>query len=384
MAALASEGSGPSVNASVEQPEQPERQEVIQLLVQRALGPLGETVLDPVLAELYFVSRWRKLPLRVLSSHYPTAAVVGPLPASIDGALGVFVPRHALLASLAAFDQEGYGQQLNADDVAFCSFIRARLGEALNALLWTDDGVWDDYTRKTLVKSSPYGFGWSVAWAERRRRLAGVQATGFADGNKEAALLGLPTALEALAQRLDGADTFGEKDPSGISERRAITRLDACAFGHLSVLYSIPCEENSNLHVLLARFPTLSAFCDRMEARLRSWPDSRSFLAAVPPQRRLPGVQGSIVGGGAADAAQSVGNSHTTRRIPAWWELWGWSRGSGKPAKSKAHQQTPAAWHAIVFGFLTVASATVAITLGFGPPLGRYRSAFMKGLLQQP
>lgn len=354
--------------------EEGERKEIL-VLVHRSLGPLGETITDPVLAELCFAAQWRRLPLRYVASKYPLVRAVGTLPALVGSGAGGIVPRHMLLGNLAALDPTGYGEDLAAGDAAFCGFVKARLGKAISFLLWADPGVWEDYTRHIVAKSAPFGFGWLAAWTERRRRLALMRVDEpVACGAKEVALLGLPAALEAMVERLGNADFFGHAGSAG-TER--ISRVDACAFGHLSVLYSIPCEPSSSLHKLLAGFPTLLNFCDRMDARFGLWPDPKSFLAAVPPDARMPGIARSSARENrfAASAPGARAGGQDPSKSLEWWEMWGWSRGGGKPAQTKARSQSPAIWHVVMFGCLATASTAGAVALGLGPSPAALRKA---------
>ena len=251
----------------------------LEVLHHSARGPRGPTVLDPVLAEVLFVTRWRRLLVRLEPSPYPVVAAVGPLPAARSGAAPSGGParRGELLAAVAALDPRGYGRPPSPQCEALRGLLRFRVGEAITALLFGDEGIWEDYTRPTLADSAPGGFGWALARGERRRQGLGVPPRELAD-RRQAALLGLPDALEVLAERLGVADSFGAAMAEVAAPSEAaleLTALDACAYGHLAVLYSIPCEAGSNLRELLAR-------C--------SIPPILSRLALAWPCLALPGL----------------------------------------------------------------------------------------------
>ncbi|CAE8676595.1 unnamed protein product [Polarella glacialis] len=348
---------------------------VVHLLAQ---GPCGETVLDPVFAELLCVSRWRQqLPLHFEGSRYPTLGrALGPLPAALLPAAPNSrrlrpTRRDELLAALARLDPEGYGAPLGGDDEAFVSLLDLCIGPAITDLLYNDRSIWEDYTRPTLVRSAPSGYGWVHAWAERRRqqrelrgRLGGIRSL----DSSVALGLGLRSALEALAERLGSADSFGSKSSSSSSEVTALSALDAKAYGHLVVLFSIPCERGSSLQQILSDFPSLARFCGWLEERLSGiWPDYGSFLSALPPDERPPPPPPTASSAGRR-AASEIAIQATPRRD--WWEIWGWSwAGQRRPVQFGGPGKKPPAWHMPIFGVAAAFSIAVASLLGLGPQL---------------
>mmetsp|Transcript_60558 Transcript_60558/g.170636 ORF Transcript_60558/g.170636 Transcript_60558/m.170636 type:complete len:386 (-) Transcript_60558:122-1279(-) len=325
----------------------------ISVVYHRAMGPLGETVLDPVFAEVLFVTRWRQLPARLVPSAYPVAAALGALPAGIGRGM---IHRSELLESIAALGSSQHSKGLTPSDEAFCGMLSHSIGKAIRALLFGDIGVWEDYTRPTLVQSAPLGWGWAVAWREWRRQQCGPPHPASLAGPQTATFLGLRDVLKALVERLGEADSFG----AAVGEE--VTALDARAYAHLAVLYSIPCERDSNLHALLASFPTLAHFCDRMDMRFGGiWPDARSFLAACPLEARTPAavalLQRKAEGAGAGQAA--AGRQE-------WWELWGWSRGS-RGHWAEPHTPRPPFWQVYAFSVAAVVSLAIALLRGLGP-----------------
>jgi len=341
----------------------------IEVLHFRSVGPHGETCLDPVLAELLFIARWRGLRLRLLPSSWPSSAVCGSLPAGLGAAFsGGRVRRAELLDAARSFIcGNGDGEAaLSCTDEAFCSLLRRTVGQAISGILYGDVGVWEDYTRPTLVRSAPIGCGWAIALAERRKRQCAEQP-----GRWHAALLELEGALGALADRLGSAETFGSTGMPGPPQ--AITALDACAYGHLSVLYSVPYEQGSRLHKVLTRFPSLPHLLDRLERRFRAWPDPRSFLVSLSTEERLPGA-----------ATELLLQTPSARTVQAeaeplmWWEAWGWSwrgyawggsRGgrAKRPPPVRVREYEPPGWQAAAFGLAAAASVIAAVLLGCGP-----------------
>lgn len=359
--------------------------DVVEVLQFRAFNLGGEeTVLDPVFAELLLVTQWRQLPLRLTPCGYPSVSALGPLPAGVGGALGRTLRRSDLLRAVAKLDKNGgYGRGLSATDEAFKSLLRCRVGEAISAILWGDDGVWEDYTRPTLVRSAPPGCGWFVAWGERRRQKQGLRS---------AALLELETALQALADRLGDGDCFGggsgHNGTSGVATAAAsgeLTALDACAYGHLAVLFSIPCEPSSSLHTLLVRFPSLAHFLDRIEMRFGAWPDARSFLAALAPSERTPAAAAALIGAAepkgrapwariateevTAASASADGASPPEGRHLEWWEAWGWSWGGRRrrPEYRQEKQNEPPVWYLRAFSAAVLVSVATAVLTGCSP-----------------
>lgn len=378
---------------------------VLQL---RAVGPLGETVLDPVQAELLFVARWRQLPLRFLPSRYPSFSALGPLPAAVsglraNGVNGPIVPRDQLLGEIAALDSKGYGKALTLADEAFCSLLQQRIGKGLPTLLFNDPGVWEDYTKPTLRCSAPFGWGLTVAWSEKWSHTE-------AKDQHNASVLGIESALEALSERLGHADCFGADTSAPGAEGDALNRLDACAYAHLAVLFSIPCQKDSWLHKLFLRFPTLVQFCDRLETRFDGgvWPDHYSFLAGVEPSLRLPAAKAAaaekrhrqstagLLRTGSRNGLRRGSSGVNTEREDAegaearqggvgpevlhpsagtrpleWWEFWGWSWSPGKrlqPADLKMRKVDPPPWHWPAFLAMSSLTLLSAMLQGWGPP----------------
>mmetsp|Transcript_83856 Transcript_83856/g.233981 ORF Transcript_83856/g.233981 Transcript_83856/m.233981 type:complete len:381 (+) Transcript_83856:54-1196(+) len=333
----------------------------LDVLYFKTLGPRGETVLDPVLAELLFVAKKEHLQLRLTPCAYPRMSGVGPLPVAVGGALG-FVRRSQLHGALAALVGD---EKQSADDAAFCSMLVHCVGGAISSILWNDEGMYEDFTRPLILRSAPLGFGWLIAWAEKRRLR--VAASGFAVGAAPAAqtvvLMRLEAALSALAERLGSQDVFAAPCGDGDGEDPG-TVLDARAYAHLAVLYSIPCERGSPLHQLLRRFPTLSQFCDRTEMQLNAWPDARTFLAALGLDERTPAAAEAL--GRAAGAA--VPAAMKMPRPLAWWELWGWSWGSRRTAfEPRAQRHDPPQWSVPIFASVALVSVALAMSSGWGP-----------------
>mmetsp|Transcript_26693 Transcript_26693/g.68386 ORF Transcript_26693/g.68386 Transcript_26693/m.68386 type:complete len:397 (-) Transcript_26693:146-1336(-) len=369
-----------------------------------AVGPLGATVLDPVFAELLFVTRWRHISVNLLPSPYPSAPAFGPLPVALSGGPKGPILRDRLLEAVAALDVDGYGMKCSEADEAFCALLRQRVGEALKALLFGDFGIWDECTRPTLARSAPLGFGWHVAWKERRRQLCDGLGSSLLKDRQAAAVLALEGSLSALAERLADADCFGCVRGSGAVD--SLTALDACAYGHLAVLYSIPCQPGSQLHQLLSRFSSLVHFCDRVELWLGGvWPDSRSFMAAVASKERMPGAAAAsfsqesrffndpkspstaVAAAPAAAGANSIATSShmVDARWPVWWELWGWSLGWGRRRKAlpKVRKNSPPEWYPLAFGAASAATVFVACIFGCSPlPMQKIVKA-LEAALQQ-
>lgn len=279
--------------------------------------------------------------IRFQTSNWPYVTALGALPAAFGGPLaagGVQPVRRAdLLRRLIEATRDVDLLPASVQDAGFCSLLRLRIGGAIDALLYGDDGVWEDYTRPAIVRAAPLGLGLAAAAAERRRHLAGAGA-----GRHAAALLELPGSLEALAHRLGGHATFGaggcEEEALAEGQDLNISALDACAYAHLSVLFSIACEPGSRLQQLLASHKTLVHLCDRLELALGAWPDPQSFLAAIESRDRLP-------------AAAATAESKATAQ--------GWAGG-------KLQRRVPS-WHAMAFALAASASLAVAAALGFTP-----------------
>lgn len=369
----------------------------MEVLYHRVLGPRGETVLDPVFAELLFVARWRRLPIRFLPSAYSEVVALGELPAALangtdcgtacaasSAACGTtcgcgrrVVARPALLAAAASLDACGaYGQVLSADDRAFCDLTRHRMGEGIASVIWCDASVWEEFTLPALTRSSPWGFGWLLALLARRQKLRRHRCAGGAATLEQrcaVALLELESALRALAERLGGADAYDVRSGDQSLEPRGLTALDACAFAHLAVLYSIPCHKDSTLHGMLAGFPMLAHYCDRMEMRFGVWPNPRSFLAALRHSERLPAAVSALPEPSHQQALDGL----------TWWEAWGWSVGGRRrPASVQARKQAAPPWRqCVTFGIAGALSVSFAALLGWGPPpLPRLTEALLLAL----
>eukprot|EP00929_Paragymnodinium_shiwhaense_P061591 TRINITY_DN30771_c0_g1_i1.p1 TRINITY_DN30771_c0_g1~~TRINITY_DN30771_c0_g1_i1.p1 ORF type:complete len:395 (+),score=69.45 TRINITY_DN30771_c0_g1_i1:73-1257(+) len=331
------------------------------------LGPNNvATVIDPVFAEVLFVARWRKLPIRLRGSNYPTMGAMGELPLCLDetahgGAAEVVVQRHEILRHLAANDPECYGRAQPHEDLAFCDMIRHRLGRALAVLLWSDNCIWEDFTQPAVARSAPWGVGWAVAAQEQIRQLALLEPpVRDKEGRSTVAVMELTETLECLAERLGSSDSFAAQEHTD-----TLTALDACAYAHLAVLYSIPCDKGSLLQALFLQHRTLIHFCDRLELRFGAWPDPRSFLAALPPEARMPAAM-DAARHAEAEAAEKNGRS---RQAFAWWEAWGLSlSGKRKAAPSKAKKVAPPSWHLPAFTVFAGVSVTLAALMGWGPP----------------
>eukprot|EP00927_Polykrikos_kofoidii_P002190 TRINITY_DN10858_c0_g2_i1.p1 TRINITY_DN10858_c0_g2~~TRINITY_DN10858_c0_g2_i1.p1 ORF type:complete len:426 (-),score=56.53 TRINITY_DN10858_c0_g2_i1:103-1380(-) len=347
---------------------------------------------DPVFVELLFVTRWRNIRLRLTPSKYATLSSFGPLPvgmalrrcsgdnangsgsastilgksfgpdASTSSSGGV-VPRSQLLSAVAALDRGGSDVSRDLNDRAFCSLLRCRLGDAIEAFLWCDDEIWNDFTRPALIASAPFGFGWLAALTQRR-----CQLSNSAWSKQEhsmactTALSNASVALEALADRLGEAESFGARSTQA-STSEDLTALDACAFGHLAVLFSIPCEVASSLHDLISRYPKLIQFCDRMQVRLNAWPDTRSFLVAVPPNQRLPGAAMTVD----SPTTPALLGTVASRKETPWWEELGWSwSGPRQRPKPKARRRAPPLVYPFAFCVLAVTSATSVMVVRSG------------------
>eukprot|EP00439_Symbiodinium_sp_Y106_P087253 s228_g43.t1 len=196
-----------------------------------------QTVLDPVHAELRFLSKWRPhLRLKFEGSSYPTIAALGQLPAALSADHGV-VARKDLRELLATVDPQGYGASLASDDEAFLHLLD-RIGILIAALLYQDASIWEMHTRPTLLSSAPPGFGTVTALMERQRqrqRLQEATACGLpsAQIHSSSMILELRTALEALSERL-GDQSFGKgsdkQSGSDREDRHGFSRLDARAY----------------------------------------------------------------------------------------------------------------------------------------------------------
>ncbi|CAE7666116.1 Acadl [Symbiodinium sp. CCMP2456] len=339
-----------------------------------------QTVLDPVHAELRFLSKWRPhLPLKFEGSSYPTIAALGQLPAALSATHGV-VARKDLRQLLAKVDPQGYGAALAADDEAFLHLLD-RIEILIAALLYQDASIWETHTRPTLLSSAPPGFGTVTALTERRRQKQRLQEAMASRGLPAGAqiqsslmILELRTALEALSERL-GDQSFGKggdkQAGSDREDRHGFSRLDARAYAHLVVLFSIPCDPGSCLQRLLCDFPSLSRFVGLVEERLPgTWPDYSTFMLALPPEDRPPPPpqsQGSVLVG------------PVEKRRPEWWELWGWSWGGRKrPVQFGGPGKAPPAIYAICFGMASGLSFAVALACGLGPgrPFAAHECSF--------
>jgi len=265
----------------------------------KALSRHGETVLDPVLAELLFIRRWKHVDLRLIPSNYPHLRATGELPAcfSPDG----LVRRPQLLKKFChwtgccfsstttdslARAEHAEGRTAPVTDAAWRCFLEQRVGVPLQVLLWCDEAVYAKHTRPALLGTTPRGLGWYLAWSLRRTCRQKLQTclSVFGDAGLPAMVAELDESLTVLEERLGSAESFGD-------EVHKLTSLDACAYGQLSVLYSINCKQGSPLHNLLLQHRSLANFCARMELRLGAWPERRTFLAALEPEDRLPAWQ---------------------------------------------------------------------------------------------
>jgi len=355
----------------------------IRIVHFRARGPLGDTVLDPVFAELLFVASWRGLPLELVPTGYSSTGALGPLPASAGGTLaeGRIVRRTDLLQTLSTHDAASYGSPLSSDDEAFCGLLRNRVGLAITALLFGATQIWDEYTQPTLLRSAPTSLALVVTWCERRRQRCGLSERESAD-RWSVALRELSVALEALAARLGSADCFGESDGNNnasighTGNLEGLNALDACAYGYLSVLFSIPCVPGSSLREVCARFPTLGQFLDRLDLHFGGvWPERQSFLAALDPTARLPAALAAVTSTGSVGSTAAK-QRHAERGSPlarAWWQVWGWSTPGvgGGPPEPRVRSQAPPPWHAAAFGVAAVISLLAATLVGCAPPLLR-------------
>lgn len=333
--------------------------DIIDVMRFRALGPCGETVLDPTTAELLFVAKWRQMHerfgfekvnyhIQFEISNWPYVAALGSLPAAFGGPLSKGGAHHSgqaarcddLLRRVVEATRDVELLPESVQDAGFCSLLRLRIGRAIDALLYGDDGVWEDYTRPAIVRSAPLGLGLAVANSERRRRSANESIA----ASRKAALIELPGSLEALAHHLGDHETFGSVAES-LADNSAgsslhISALDACAYAHLSVLFSIACEPGSRLQQLLASHKTLVHLCDRLELAVSAWPDARSFLAAIELQDRL-------------QATVAASDSKTNAVASTW---------NG----GKLQRRVPF-WHTMAFTLAAAASIATAAMLGYLP-----------------
>ncbi|CAJ1422863.1 unnamed protein product [Effrenium voratum] len=304
-----------------------------------AQSQCGATLLDPVHAELRFLSKWRPhLPLQFDGSRYPTIAALGPLPAACTHTV---VGRKELLPALALLDPEVYGAPLSPDDES-CRCLLDRIGLLTSSLLYEDPGVWETYTCPTLMRSAPRGFGWATAFAERRRQLQQLREEQFFHEplSSVAVLVELRSVLEALSDHLgDGSFDAGAEQ--------------------LVVLLSIPCDPGSSLQRLLTDFPAVSRYVGCIEERLPgTWPDYSSFMLALSPDERPPPPPMSA-------GTKTVQHPGQARR--EWWEVWGWSWGGrNQPVAFGGPGKSPAAFYAIGFGIVTGLSFLAAILCGLG------------------
>eukprot|EP00929_Paragymnodinium_shiwhaense_P016163 TRINITY_DN124371_c0_g1_i1.p1 TRINITY_DN124371_c0_g1~~TRINITY_DN124371_c0_g1_i1.p1 ORF type:complete len:425 (-),score=60.72 TRINITY_DN124371_c0_g1_i1:81-1322(-) len=305
-AAAAAERSSPSRPAAEASVAAPGRLVGLDVICQELHGPRGETLLDPVHAELRFLARCFNYPSEGIlnylpPSRYPTLKALGALPAAYgryeatslqDDAdcLGIdsVVPRSELLKAASSLLWSSVS--LNSAETLLTVVLSGRdrllydeLGSstAVSRCLWLLDDVYAGYTKATLRCSAPLGMGHYVAWSERQRQLAEL---GEAKYQSEDTLVAeVKELLSKLAERLGESRSFGGDSSSG-SERLSL--LDARAYSHLAVLYSIPRECCLCLHTTLANWPGLRMYCARIEQRLAVWPSKRAFLAASVADQR--------------------------------------------------------------------------------------------------
>jgi len=251
---------------------------------------------------------------------------------------------------------------------------------AITALLFGATHIWEDYTRPTLLRSAPTAMALVVTWRERWRQQCGFSERESAD-RMSVALRELSVALEALAARLGSADCFGESDSSNnvgsgrTGTLESLNALDACAYGYLAVLFSIPCAPGSGLHEVCARFPTLGQFLDRLDLRFGGvWPERQSFLAALDLTARLPTAMAAATStGSVSSSAAKQRHAERSTSARAWWQMWGWSTpgAGGAPPEPRVRSQAPPSWHAAAFGIASVISLLAATVAGCAPPLLR-------------
>ncbi|CAK8988282.1 unnamed protein product [Durusdinium trenchii] len=253
-----------------------------------------------------------------------------------------------LNAVKAALDPAGYGAPTGA--------FGALLGH--HQASW----VWETYTRPTLLRSAPPGFGWATAFAEQRRQAKQLQEEQFfhEPWSGASVLCELRSILEALSDRLGD----GSLEPE-------LSSADARAYAQLAVLLSIPCH-GSGLEKVLADFPALPRYVSCIEERLPgTWPDYSSFLQALPLEERPPPPPKSTFQHTTVFDEREVAEEQ--RR---WFEIWGWSWGGRRqPVQFAGAGKSPPALYAIAFGLATSVSFAVAIFCGLGPkePLAALR-----------
>lgn len=311
----------------------------------QTFGSDRQIVVDPLVVELLFLARWRQVPVRLFPCKYSTTKNFGTLPTLVSRSIGV-VRRDEALATMSRLANV----EDSPTEKAFTSLVRCRLGNVIEAVLWNDVGVYEDYTFPALVRSMV--LGWFVAWREKRWRAA------MPPHSVHAALLDLRSTLAALAEHLGQADSFRlasqRSNATEIGNVDDLSGLDATAFAHLAVLYSIPCEFNSYLHKVLSEFPSLADYCDRMQERLAVWPGK-----SIPPN-----FLGALIGD-KPQLSKVSGGPTADDAVPTltWWQMWGWSEDHIEPHAVQARPQPPA-WYACAFGSTALMSLLICAALG--------------------
>jgi len=362
-------------------PVRPRKYEVLYF---QTFGSRGETVLDPVVAELLVHVKVLKLKIRLTPSRHPVSRRFGLLPVLVATAgsksrgseAAETISRDNLIATVAkragdnaAMEDVSPGmhgevwatvqlQSAMEDDEAYCSLLRRVIGRAVQYLLWHDIGIYEDYTRPVVRASVPYGLGVFSAWLDRQLHCSGSGA--LREG--EQAFMQLPAALESLSARLGEADFFTKTANAPLSP------LDACAFGHLSVLFSIPCEPGSRLYVLLNRFNNLAGLCKRVQALHNVWPSVWTFLLALPEEDRPSGLPLAASAGLACGEDESDDRRERQRQSDfRWWQYWGWSSSPRRPLVQRNEAVAPL-WMMMAFGVAAVVPAAFAVAFAdFGP-----------------
>lgn len=320
----------------------PRKYDNAEILYQRAVSLDGETVLDPLVAEIAFLVKWQRLPLQLRPCTLFETAAHHDLPVGMGMVSDEEVLRRdRLLAEISPPAQDS--------DQSFMALVSHRIGRVVASLLWGQSFAFKEYAKPAVIRAVPAFAGHVLLWCERRRQLMRFES--FDD--EQSTLLDLARALEVLQCRLGDGPTFGANG--------SICRLDARVFGYLSVLYSIPCESGSKLHNALTKHVALAHFLDRIELQFGAWPgDECSFLRALGPGERLPLVAGP------AKRWQSI------RKREAWWQYWGWGASkkswNSSPQRRNGPRSTqPPVWQTIGFAVLAIGSVALQVLLGHSP-----------------